>query len=532
MPDVRDSDELADLLQTLIVLPVEGISETASQHGICFKRSQWCEFYAQLVLANRATTARVNGVSYWVAAERMLSFKRIFPGAEIEHQLPTIEKSEKTPEAALLIMLRGWMSVVGPTTAAALSARLGLDLGDVCKSLMALESDGVVLRGKFESQEKPVADELIEWCDRRLLSRIHRLTIGTLRKQIEPVTPAQFMRWLLLWQHVTPSAQLAGERGTLEILKQLQGFEIPANSWERDVLSKRLTRYDSLNLDNLCMRGQVGWGRLSPHPATLAENNDGEQQKTRRIIPTSVAPITFFVRGESDWMMPIQPITEADETRFLSHCATQVRHYLSARGASFFADIVRGVNQLKSEVETALWELVAAGIVTADGFDNLRALIDPKRRSGLGTARYAMPRHSSGRWSLLYVDEVEKDKVVESACRMLLCRYGVVFRDLLVRETSLPRWRDLLDAFRRLEDRAEVRGGRFISGFIGEQFALPEASDSLRAIRKREQTGELTAISAADPLNLVGIILAGEKIPANSGRTITYRDGVPLEELS
>jgi len=368
----------------------------------------------------------------------------------------------------------------------------------------------------------------MEWCERRLLSRIHRLTIGTLRKQIEPVTPADYMRWLIHWQHAAPSTQLAGERGTLEILKQLQGFEVPANAWEPQVLAKRIARYDSENLDKLCMTGRVGWGRLSPHPATLIENQDGAPQKTRRIIPTSVAPITFFVRDQADWMMPKHPQTEEEETRFLSHSAKAVRAYLKDRGASFFTDIVRGTAQLKSEVETALWELVAAGVLTADGFDNLRALIDPKRRSGHGSGKYSMPRHSSGRWSLLYAHSIEHDRAVESACWMLLQRYGVVFRDVLARETSLPRWRELLDKFRRLEDRGEVRGGRFVSGFLGEQFALPDAVDSLRAMRRREPKGELVTVSASDPLNLIGIILPGERVASNTSRTVTFKDGVPI----
>jgi ATP-dependent Lhr-like helicase len=207
-----------------------------------------------------------------------------------------------------------------------------------------------------------------------------------------------------------------------------------------------------------------------------------------------------------------------------------VLQFLKTRGASFFADIVRGTDKLKAEIETALWELVAAGLATADGFDNLRALIDPKRRAGQGSGRAARPRHSSGRWSLLYPsgETVERTRSVEAACWMLLHRYGVVFRDLLARESVLPKWRELQLGFRRLEDRGEIRGGRFISGFAGEQFALPVAVESLRAIRRIEPGGVTVTLSAADPLNLVGVILPGERVPAISGNAVTFRDGVPV----
>jgi ATP-dependent Lhr-like helicase len=299
---------------------------------------------------------------------------------------------------------------------------------------------------------------------------------------------------------------VAGERSTLDVLRQLQGFEIPANAWERQVLTRRIANYDPQWLDQLCMTGAVGWGRLSPHPATLEDSSAGK----RRVIPTSVAPITFFVREEADWMTPHQSSPDQPDARGLSPGARLVLDFLRHRGASFFADIVRGTGALKSEVETALWELVAGGVVTADGFDNLRSLIDPKRRAGQGSGRSARPRHSAGRWALLHTDQgVERNRAVEATCWMLLKRYGIVFRDLLARETNLPKWRELQMAFRRLEDRGEIRGGRFVDGFLGEQFALPVAVESLRATRKMPLTGETITISAADPLNLVGILVPG-----------------------
>ncbi len=208
-----------------------------------------------------------------------------------------------------------------------------------------------------------------------------------------------------------------------------------------------------------------------------------------------------------------------------------VLQYLRQRGASFFADIVRGTAKLKSEVETALWELVAAGLLTADGFDNLRALIDPKRRSGQGSGKTSRPRHSAGRWSLLYsIENHDRNRALEAICWMLLRRYGIVFRELLTREAILPKWRELLITLRRLEDRGEVRGGRFVGNFLGEQFALPVAVESLRAIRNQQPSGEVITVSAADPLNLVGIIVPGERVPANSGKAVAYRDGVAVPQ--
>ena len=442
-----------------------------------------------------------------------------------------------------------------------------------------------------------------EWCDRRLLARIHRLTLGKLRREIQPVTRGQFMRWLLRWQHLAPGTQVNDERGVLEVIRQLQGFEAPANAWEPQILAPRVAGYDPQLLDRLCLTGAVGWGRLSPHPATLEPEqvsadgtsfprrressgpsisppvavsfprrresvlpNDldprfrggddkphsvglppaamnapnGSPAASRRITPSSVTPIAFFVREESDWMIP-RHASLPEVSRALSSAAQEVLEFVRQRGASFFADIVRGTGRLKTEVETALWELVAAGLITADGFDNLRALIDPKRRSGQGRGRKARPRHSTGRWSLLFSGEAtDRAKALEAVCRVLLGRYGLVFRELTLREEFPFKWRELLITFRRLEDRGEVRGGRFVDGFVGEQFALPVALESLRAARRaaggEEALGhpplqpEIVTLSAADPLNLVGIIVPGERVPAISGKTITLRDGAGIAE--
>jgi ATP-dependent Lhr-like helicase len=345
-----------------------------------------------------------------------------------------------------------------------------------------------------------------------LLARIHHYTLDRLRKEIEPVTAAQYVRWLLKWQHLAKDTRLHGEQGLLEIIRQLQGFEIPANAWEKEVFAKRMTDYSADYLDKLCLSGIIGWGRLSPHPA----NDDAENKK--RITPSSIVPVTFFVREESDWIPPA-PATDNIQ-QALSGLAKAIYQYLQQYGASFFSDIVKGVGQLKSQVEDALWELVAAGLITADGYDNLRALINVRRR--LDKRRRLMNlRYSTGRWSLLRTHHVtDHQKYLEAVCWMLLKRYGVIFRDLVIREKHLPSWRELLMTLRRMEERSEIRGGRFVSGFLGEQFALSYAVDSLRLMRKETAVDESISISAADPLNLVGIILPGSKVAANSKQTI------------
>jgi len=436
------------------------------------------------------------------------------------------------------------MQHTGPTTTQELGNLFSVGAeGDHCRmsaasidlSLLRLEATGAVLRGNFRNATGP-----IEWCDRRLLSRIHRLTVATLRKQIEPVTAAQFMRWLLRWQHLTPATTLRGEHGLLEALRQLQGFEIPASAWERHILARRVADYEGAALDRLCLMGVAGWGRLSPHPATL---DDDAGSRVRRVVPTSVAPITFFLREECAWMQP--RTHDAAPEPGLSASAQLILKTLRRRGASFFVDLLRVTSLERAEVEHGLWELVAAGFVTADGFDNLRGLIS-KTHAAATSSRGKRPRHTAGRWSLLWnFDECADGNAdlnarenqstpktaptqqrIEATCWMLLRRYGIVFRELVTRESNLPKWRELQLAFRRLEDRGEVRGGRFVSGFTGEQFALPLAVESVREVRNLPASGELITISAADPLNLVGIILPGERIPAIAPRSITFRDGV------
>jgi ATP-dependent Lhr-like helicase len=546
-PDVRDADELHDVLHTLVALPAGRASLDWTAEGGCPHMSggvdDWLGHFERLVGEGRAALAVSGGRSYWVAAERAKTFSVLFPEARLAREFVDVETAVPSRDDALLTMVTGWMSHLGPTTAAQLAEVIGIGASEISNALLRMEASGTVLRGNFSGTARRAGAPALhepetDWCERRLLARIHRLTVATLRKQIEPVTAAQFMQWLLRWQHVAAGTQVAGERGTLEVLRQLQGFEIPANAWERQVLERRIVDYDPKWLDQLCLTGAVGWGRLSPHPATLeyssaSRGTDAQEAEApirqRRVIPTSVAPITFFIREDADWMTPRHPGAEQAANNGLSHGAQMVLDFLRQRGASFFADIVRGTDKLKAEIETALWELVAAGLVTADGFDNLRSLIDPKRRAGQGSGRTTRPRHNAGRWALLHTDEVvERPRAVEAACWMLLRRYGIVVRDVLAREANLPPWRELLAGFRRLEDRGEIRGGRFVDGFLGEQFALPVAVESVRAMRKLDPMPGTITLSAADPLNLVGILVPGERVPAISGNSVTFRDGAAI----
>ncbi len=327
----------------------------------------------------------------------------------------------------------------------------------------------------------------------------------------------------------------------MDVVAQLAGFEAAASAWEPHLLRARLAKYEPELLDRLCLSGAVSWGRLSPHPR-LAQAGDLER---RRIIPTSVAPISIFPREESEWLRAVfhddATLHGPDPFAQLSSVAQDLRRALHERGASFFADLVRMTNHLPTEVEEGLWELVAAGLVTADGFDNLRALMDPRRRRAEGRERSRRPRHAAGRWSLIrnVIDRPlsalsTQHFPAEPVARQLLRRYGVVFRDLLARESLVQSWRDLLVQYRRMELQGEIRGGRFVSGFTGEQFALPEAVESLRAVRKRNALGAAShdiKLSASDPLNLAGIVLPGPRVPAVPSNFVVFRDGVVVRSM-
>lgn len=467
-PLVRDAEELHDALLTLMVLPAAP------------EWSGWAGWFAELAATGRALALSVAGHTFWVAAERFQCVRSVYLSGEGD---------------AALAIIQGWMESTGPTTAAALSQKLALPRNTVDSALAKLESTGQVLRGKFTPGAAGATET--EWCNRRLLARIHRLTLGRLRKEIEPVTPADFMRFLFSWQHIAPGTQLHGADGLFQILKQLQGYEISAAAWESEVLPRRIVGYTPDLLDQLCLSGEVMWGRLSP--------------PSPNVRPTRAAPVTIFLREDASWL--IEPCERADG---LSHAARDVVEALRLRGASFMTDLVKTSGRLKSEVEDALWELSAAGFVTADGFDNLRGLVDPQRRR--------LRRHAAGRWAMLETPSPsaasESDRI-ETFARQLLERWGVVFRDLIAREALAPAWRDLLIVLRRMEARGEIRGGRFVSGFLGEQFARPEAVDLLRAIRRKPPDAQLR-IAASDPLNLAGIITPGPRVSPLASQPVGY----------
>jgi ATP-dependent Lhr-like helicase len=468
-PDVRDPDELHDAMLSLIRVP---------------PAPAWQQHFEILRGAGRASELTRGGRAFWVAAERL-------------HAADDAEA-----------IVRGWMESLGPVTAAELAEKLALSREEIDQALAAIESQGQILQGRFSVPEG-AGD--IQWCNRRILARIHQLTLGRLRREIEPVSALDLHRFLCRWQHVAPGTQLHGTEGTLQVIRQLQGYEIPASAWESEILSRRIRNYDPAYLDELCLSGEVMWGRLSPHPALApAVVEDGEN---RRVRATRIAPVSFFLRESIDWLAP-RSAAPPDESS-LSPAAQDVAAALRARGASFFADLSRATGRLASEVEDGLWELVAAGLVTADGFENLRALIDPRRRRGEGRDRARRPRHSGGRWALMQpaAHHVTAAARAEAFADQLILRWGVLIRDLLTKESTSPFWRDLLPVLRRKEARGELRAGRFVAGFSGEQFAAPEAVEILRAVRRSaEHPEDAVRIANADPLNLAGILLPGPRV--------------------
>ena len=514
-PVVRDAEEMHDALLTLLVVPPV---------------SEWESFFRTLRESGRATVLSSGGANFWVAAERLKSARLLYPDGAIA---PEIGDYDRTPtidqESAATEALRGWLESTGPQTQSALARRFALPAEVMEAALLRLEAEGQILRGRFTAAAAAQGTE-IEWCNRRVLARIHRLTLGRLRREIEPVNSRDFMRFLYHWQHLKQGAQLHGPDGALHIIKQLQGYEISAAAWEFDVLRRRVGKYTPDLLDQLCISGEVVWGRLSPHPA-FDDRDRGSNGSARRVRPTRSAPIALFLREDASWLLEAAGKRAsangqvADQRQGLSDAARQVLDSLGRRGASFLADVVKDTRQLTSSVEDALWELAAAGMVTADGFENLRALIDPKRR--LATARHhgRRARFVPGRWALLlYGGLTPADGLptatLEAMARQLLLRWGVVFRDLLARETITPPWRDLLVTFRRMEAQGEIRGGRFVSGFVGEQFARPEAVDLLREIRRDQNMGAAPHVAAADPLNLGGIITPGPRVSPLAGVTV------------
>jgi len=500
-PDVRDPEELHDALLGLGLLP-EPDGEAAG----------WSGFLEPLLATGRAVVARRPTGRAWVARERLRLLGALDPGARAEpaqEPLPG-EPEPEGPEAAAAALLRGWLPRLGPTTAALLAARLGLPGPLLAEGLLLLEREGLVLRGRF-LPGAPFGPEAPHWCERGLLARIHRTTLSRLRKEIEPVSTADLVRFLTRWQHLLPGTRLHGARGLAEVVAQLQGFQAPAGAWERELLPGRVAGYRPELLDQLCLSGEVAWGRLS-----VAAAPGDEEAPRRRSAPTRNAPVALCLRQDLPWLA-----AAAGPAAPLGPSASALVELLGRTGAVFLGDLAALSGRMPAELEAALWELVSCGAVTCDGFSGLRALLDPAAR------RERRRLSPGGRWALLRRGPAAPDGT-ERLALQYLGRWGVVFRDLLARDTAPPPWRELLLVYRRLEARGEIRGGRFVAGFTGEQFALPDAVPALRAVRRSAREGaERLEVSGADPLNLAGLLTPGARIPATLGHRVLLVDGVP-----
>jgi ATP-dependent Lhr-like helicase len=506
-PDPRDQHELHDLLLNLVVVrPV----------------AAWQPWFDELVAGRRAVMLAAADGDLWAAVERLPAVQALLPRVDPvpDYSCP-VATEPPDEESAAADALRGHLDCRGPSTAPALAAACGLPESLVIRGLAALEAEGFAIRGRFSG---PSGAE--EFCSRRLLSRIHAYTRQRRRREVEPVTAQDFMRFLLRWQHVAPGTRREGRFGLLSVIEQLQGFELATGAWERSVFAARVEGYRREWLDELCMSGQACWGRLSVRDAEPAD-----EPRRSGLTPSRATPITLALRDDLPWLlraargdaMPAEPAS--GRTR-------DVLDTLRAHGALFRTDLATLTRRLPSEIDEALWDAVARGLVTADGFRAVRALLrrgSPERwaptpglRRGLRASTGA-----SGRWSLLPppLAEADRDELAEAVAQQLAARWGVVFRDLVARENLAVPWRDVLWAFRRMEARETVRGGRFVNGFSGEQYAHPDAVEVLKSVRRQQHTGEIAHLSAADPLNLTGVVLPGPRVPAIGANTVTYVDG-------
>ena len=496
-PEPRDAEEMHDAL-----LLHNCLTDEEALHG------EWQGWLSELATAGRATRFMTESCTLWTAAERLPLLEAAWPAGRAETKIvvPPRHRTEAwTPEVAAREIVRGRLQASGPATAEQLGQMLGLDISLVEAALGALEGEGFVLRGTFTPESTA-----LEWCERGLLARIHRYTLNRLRKEIEAVTAADYLRFLLRWQHAAPDARMEGPEGLAAIIEQLEGMEAGAAAWEADVLPVRMEGYDPSWLDQLCISGRVTWSRRTP-PTGRASS------------PIRTSPIAFS-RREHTHTWRFRSVSNEPT----SSDAALALDMLRRSGASFFDDIVRETGLLPTQTQEALGELVSLGLVTADGFTGLRALLAPdqkrQRRGRRAVAAYSM--EAAGRWTIL--PEAPEEHDVESVAWALLHRWGVVFRRIIDREGDLPPWYTLLRVYRRFEAQGLIRGGRFIAGFAGEQYALPEAVTALRKARRQPKTGELVSISAADPLNLVGILTPGHRIPATPKNRILFRDGVPI----
>ena len=518
-PEAANRDELHDALVWLGF-----VTEAEVRAG-----AGWREWLAELARDKRVGQLGTPSGVVWITAERLPQFRALWPTTALQPAIVAPEayaERQWSPSDALIEILRGRLEGQGPVTQAALASPLALNEEEIAGALAALEAEGFAMRGRFT----PGAAR-DEWCERGLLARINRYTVKRLRAEIEPVAARDFLRFLLDWQHAAPDTRMEGPEALETLIEQLEGFEAPAGAWESEILPTRLAGYAPAWLDERCLAGRVAWTRLRPSNARL---NGG----ARRAGPIRSTPITLLARRHlplwariSGNVVPIDP----------SASSQTIADFIQHHGASFFDDLAAGTGLLRSQVEDGLAELVALGMVSSDSFGGLRALLVPseQRRPIAGARRkrrtVAYGMEDAGRWSLARrppAGQSETD-AVEHVARTLLGRYGVVFWRLLEREASwLPPWRDLLRVYRRLESRGELRGGRFVAGFTGEQFALPEAVGMLREVRRKQPSGSCVSISGADPLNLVGILTPGPRLPALTGNRLLYRDGLPVAMLA
>jgi ATP-dependent Lhr-like helicase len=473
-PQARDADELHDALLLLGFITVD---EAA-------REPRWPALLDALAADQRACC--LDG-RLWVAAERLAEAQTVLPAAQPEPPIAAVGEAPGDAEAALRELLRGRLEGLGPITAARLGAPLGLEPASIDAALRALEGEGFALRGHYTPG---TAHE--EWCERGLLARIHRYSLDRRRREIAPVSEADFRRFQRTWQGLDDPGE--GPEALYAVIEQLAGLSQPAAEWERTVLPARLHGYQPFWLDQLCAEGRVAWLRLLP-PRVSAE-------RRRVTTPVRSTPIALVPREHLTLWRRLAPATSQDIEP--SGLATRVREALAAQGASFFADLVATTGLLRTQVETALAELVAMGLVTSDSFSGLRTLIAPaSQRPSFAPRRHRSPRPrvsgvgAAGRWSLLPAlppgDATARDAAVAHAAQTLLERHGVVFRALLDEENCAPPWRELLYVYRRLEARGELRGGRFVERFAGEQFALPDAVTLLRKMRATSGSAALSA---------------------------------------
>jgi ATP-dependent Lhr-like helicase len=539
-PLVRDAEELHDWLLAAVLVPIEGVPRHLLEELVATGRAARLTVSAPdghtvstdaAPVRNEVFGTSLVGTSsarrsFAVCAERILHIHALFSEREVDPPLEALPGDAPVDrESAVLTAVRGRMEVAGPVTVTGLSLGLALPAEDVTLALHRLESEGQVLRGSF----RPGGSEL-EWCDRRLLQRIHRLTVGRLRKEIEPLSAQDFMRFLFRWHHLEPSDALGGHGGLLRAVSLLEGWEAPAASWEQVLLPARVRGNVGELLEGACWGGDVAWGKLTLREPRIVGPRRGAEvdavpAMARTVKPGRTATLTFVRRSELDALLAAARIDRPQGwPEDLAEASREVAEVLARRGACFFAELVSGSGRSVETVEEALWDLLGRGLVTADAVDNLRVLLSPKRRR----QQRALKRGGPGRWSLLRAaQESSAEERLALLASLFLGRWGIVFRDLVVREPLAPPWRDLVRTYRRMEARGEIRGGRFLAGVGGEQFALPDAVEVARTVRRTRPTGERLEIAAVDPLNLTGIVTPGPRVPAVLGQKVTYVDGVP-----